>query len=52
MTLLILGVALWWAAHLFKRVTPGARAAMGDKGKGLVAAAIVVSIWEISTAMD
>ncbi|MGB0439479.1 MAG: NnrU family protein [Paracoccaceae bacterium] len=44
MTLLILGVVLWWAAHLFKRVTPGARAAMGDKGKGLVAAAIVVSI--------
>ena len=28
--LLILGVGLWWAAHLFKRVAPARRAAMGD----------------------
>lgn len=42
--LLILGVALWWAAHLFKRVMPERRAAMGDKGKGLVALALVGSI--------
>ena len=42
--LLILGVALWWAAHLFKRVAPERRAAMGDKGRGPVAAAIGISI--------
>ena len=30
---LILGVALWWAAHLFKRVMPEKRAAMGDTGR-------------------
>lgn len=42
--LLILGVALWWAAHLFKRVMPDARAQMGDKGKGMVALAIGASI--------
>lgn len=42
--LLILGVALWWAAHLFKRFMPGRRAAMGDAGKGAVAGALAVSI--------
>lgn len=42
--LLILGVALWWAAHLFKRVAPARRAALGDRGKGMVALAIVGSI--------
>lgn len=42
--LLILGMALWWAAHLFKRVMPDRRAAMGDAGKGAVAAALAVSI--------
>ncbi|MBK0327692.1 hypothetical protein I5535_10305 [Rhodobacteraceae bacterium F11138] len=42
--LLILGVALWWAAHLFKRMAPERRAAMGGAGKGAVAAALVVAI--------
>lgn len=42
--ILVLGVGLWWAAHLFKRVTPARRAAMGDAGKGAVAAAIGVGI--------
>ncbi len=42
--LLILGVALWWAAHLFKRMAPERRAAMGDAGKGVVAVALVISI--------
>ncbi|KUJ73783.1 hypothetical protein AVO45_14445 [Ruegeria marisrubri] len=42
--LLILGVALWWAAHLFKRLMPARRAAMGDAGKGVVAGALAVSI--------
>ena len=45
MLILILGVALWWAAHLFKRVAPGARASLGEaKGKGPVAIALVVSV--------
>lgn len=42
--LLILGVALWWAAHLFKRVMPERRAAMGDAGKGVVALALAGAI--------
>ena len=42
--LLILGVALWWAAHLFKRVMPERRAAMGDTGKVAVALALVMAI--------
>jgi len=42
--ILILGVALWWAAHLFKRVAPERRAAMGDKGRGPVALALVGSV--------
>ncbi|WP_238364089.1 NnrU family protein [Mesobacterium pallidum] len=44
MLILILGVALWWAAHLFKRIAPAKRASMGDGGKGAVAAALGVSI--------
>ena len=42
--LLIAGVALWCGAHLFKRVAPARRAAMGDAGKGAVASAIAVGI--------
>ena len=42
--ILVLGVGLWWAAHLFKRVAPERRAALGDPGKGAVAAAIGVGI--------
>lgn len=45
MVLLISGVALWWAAHLFKRVAPERRAALGDKGKGLVAVLLVLSVF-------
>ena len=41
---LILGVALWWAAHFFKRLAPEARGRLGDPGKGVVAVAIVVSL--------
>ncbi|MDB6180130.1 NnrU family protein [Paracoccus fistulariae] len=32
MFLLILGMALWWAAHLFKRIAPERREAMGMQG--------------------
>ena len=45
MVLLISGVALWWAAHLFKRVAPDRRAALGAKGKGLVAVLLVLSVF-------
>lgn len=41
---LILGALLWSGAHLFKRLAPEARANMGDKGKGLVALALLVSV--------
>ncbi len=44
MLILILGVALWWAAHLFKRAAPGQRAALGDKGKGIVAVLLLISV--------
>jgi uncharacterized membrane protein len=44
MILLILGVALWAGAHLFKRIAPAQRAAMGDKARGPVALLLVVSV--------
>ncbi|WP_022708411.1 NnrU family protein [Paracoccus zeaxanthinifaciens] len=44
MLILILGVALWWAAHLFKRAAPETRAKLGDPGKGAVAVALALSI--------
>lgn len=42
--ILIAGVALWWAAHLFKRLAPARRAALGARGKGAVALALLASI--------
>ena len=44
MTILLLGLALWWAAHLFKRAAPLVRAGMGNAGKGVMALALVVSV--------
>ncbi|MBL4812145.1 MAG: hypothetical protein JKX69_07280 [Rhodobacteraceae bacterium] len=44
MALLIFGVFLWWAAHLFKRLAPEMRASLGDRGKGLVAVILFISI--------
>ena len=44
MLILILGVALWWAPHLWKRAAPAQRAQFGDKGKGLVAGALILSV--------
>lgn len=41
---LVLGVALWWAAHLFKRLAPEARGRFGDPGKGAVAVAVVLAV--------
>ncbi len=42
--LLVAGVALWTAAHLWKRIAPASRARFGDAGKGIVAVLIVTSI--------
>jgi uncharacterized membrane protein len=44
MTLIVLGLALWWGAHLFKRLAPARRAAMGDAGKGLVTVLVLASV--------
>lgn len=44
MTILILGLALWVLAHTFKRLMPAARANLGNRGKGLVAIALVISV--------
>jgi uncharacterized membrane protein len=44
MILLFLGLALWAAAHFYKRALPAQRAALGEKGKGFVALAIGLSI--------
>ncbi|NVK07230.1 MAG: hypothetical protein HWD81_06755, partial [Marivivens sp.] len=44
MILLILGVLLWSGAHLFKRLAPEQRAAMGDKGRGPIAILLFVSV--------
>ncbi len=44
MALLIAGVVLWIVAHLFKRLAPAQRAAMGDKGKGIIALVLLASI--------
>ncbi len=44
MTLLIAGLALWVAAHLYKRLMPEHRAALGRKGRIVVAVSIVVAL--------
>lgn len=42
--ILILGVALWIVPHVLKRVAPARREALGDRGKGVIAALIGLSI--------
>ncbi len=41
---LILGLVLWVAGHAFKRVMPGVREGMGDKGKGVSAVIILAGV--------
>lgn len=41
MILIVLGLALWSGAHLFKRLAPERRAATGDAAKGLVTAGVL-----------
>ncbi len=44
MILLIIGVVLWIAPHFFKRLLPDMRVSLGDKGKGIVALLLLVSL--------
>lgn len=44
MGLLNAGLVLWTLAHLFKRLAPGLRVALGDVGKGVLAVVVVISI--------
>jgi uncharacterized membrane protein len=44
MALLILGMILWVGAHYFKRLMPEQRVALGNKGTGVIAVAIVASL--------
>ena len=44
MTLLILGLLLWTAVHVWKRIALDHRAKFGDKGKGIVALGSVAAI--------
>ena len=44
MTLLILGIVLWWAGHFFKRVLPDLRARLGNAGKGVSALIILAGV--------
>lgn len=41
---LCFGLALWAGAHLFKRLAPETRAAMGDAGRGPIAVALMLAI--------
>jgi len=49
MTLLYIGIALWCAAHLFKRVLPATRSGLSDRlgegpAKGVGAAVRMLSV--------
>ncbi|WP_137111286.1 NnrU family protein [Rhodobacter sp. SY28-1] len=44
MTLIVLGLALWWAAHLWKRMAPASRARFGEPGKGIVTALVLAGV--------
>ncbi len=48
MTLMILGLFLWTAAHMFKRIAPGPRQALqdrlGDASKGIIAVVLLASV--------
>lgn len=50
--ILILGVALWWVAHLFKRLLPDVRARLGNAGKGLVAIGLLASVYLMYQGYD
>lgn len=43
-TVLLLGLVVWSAAHLFKRYAPNVRASMGTAGRAVVAIAVIGGI--------
>lgn len=47
MLLLVLGIVLWTAAHLFKRLAPDLRASMGKGGLILTIVAVLLAGWMI-----
>ena len=44
MAYLILGLVLWTAGHIFKRIAPAMRAGLGGAGKGVAALAILAGV--------
>lgn len=44
MPLLVAGLLLWSLPHLWKRIDPARRAAVGDKGKGIVAVLVLLGL--------
>ncbi|WP_333816452.1 NnrU family protein [Tabrizicola sp.] len=44
MTLIVLGLLLWWGAHLWKRMAPASRARWGEPGKGLVTVLLLAGV--------
>ncbi|MEP2641869.1 NnrU family protein [Roseobacter sp.] len=44
MALLIAGLILWIAVHYFKRLAPVRRAALGPRGKGIIAVGLVAAV--------
>lgn len=44
LTILFLGVALWWAGHLWKRAAPAHRARMGERGRGVASVLLLASV--------
>ncbi|MEL6644468.1 MAG: NnrU family protein [Pseudomonadota bacterium] len=44
MTLLILGIFLWYAGHFFKRMLPEIRGRLGNPGKGIAAVIILAGV--------
>lgn len=44
MLILILGVVLWWAPHLWKRFAPEQRARLGNKGIAIVSGLLILSM--------
>lgn len=44
MTILIAGLALWYAGHFWKRLLPAQHAALGSKAKGLSALIIIAGV--------
>ncbi len=49
MLILTVGVALWWLAHLWRRIMPGHRARVGETGKayitGLLVLSVILMVW-------